>query len=204
MEQGDKVTPETNGDNPTGTSKMFNVKVWTDANWEAIMQEVEESELLAGYQRQQDYTKKTQELAEQRKELAKSPSSAKDNETEEIKQTLSSLGFTTKEDLTAYIESVNKGKEEEKKLDNLIQTNPDLKKYAGAIKEIAKTDKSAIEDIVVKYGFSTHDKLKEAKESRWLVGDSNITKWWQKSVKDMTDKEFAEFKAKIQKKWDFR
>lgn len=204
MEQGDKVTPETNGDNPTGTSKMFNVKVWTDANWEAIMQEVEESELLAGYQRQQDYTKKTQELAEQRKELAKSPSSAKDNETEEIKQTLSSLGFTTKEDLTAYIESVNKGKEEEKKLDNLIQTNPDLKKYAGAIKEIAKTDKSAIEDIVVKYGFSTHDKLKEAKESRWLVGDSNITKWWQKSVKDMNDKEFAEFKAKIQKKWDFR
>lgn len=204
MEQGDKVTPETNGDNPTGTSKMFNVKVWTDANWEAIMQEVDEAEMRAGYQRQQDYTKKTQELAEQRKELAKSPSSAKDNETEEIKQTLSSLGFTTKEDLTAYIESVNKGKEEEKKLDNLIQTNPDLKKYAGAIKEIAKTDKSAIEDIVVKYGFSTHDKLKEAKESRWLVGDSNITKWWQKSVKDMTDKEFAEFKAKIQKKWDFR
>lgn len=204
MEQGDKVTPETNGDNPTGTSKMFNVKVWTDANWEAIMQEVDEAEMRAGYQRQQDYTKKTQELAEQRKELAKSPSSAKDNETEEIKQTLSSLGFTTKEDLTAYIESVNKGKEEEKKLDNLIQTNPDLKKYAGAIKEIAKTDKSAIEDIVVKYGFSTHDKLKEAKESRWLVGDSNITKWWQKSVKDMNDKEFAEFKAKIQKKWDFR
>jgi hypothetical protein len=40
-----------------------------DANGEPIMQTVSEDELVNGYLRQSDYTKKTQELAEERKML---------------------------------------------------------------------------------------------------------------------------------------
>jgi len=38
-----------------------------DANGNPMMQEVSEDELINGYLRQSDYTKKTQELAEERK-----------------------------------------------------------------------------------------------------------------------------------------
>lgn len=202
MEQpNDGLQP--NGDNSQENSEKFNVKVGTDANWDPIMQEVTKDELLNGYLRQQDYTRKTQEIAEVRKQ--KEQEATKGDETEEVKKTLKQLGFATKDEIQEYVVSLARQQTEEQKLSNLIQSNPELKQFEWAIKEIAKTDNSAIEDIIVKYGFSTHDKLTQAKNTRSLVWNSNANGGDKpKSVADMNDAEYAKFKAWIEKKWDFR
>lgn len=183
------------------SQETFNVKVGTDVNWDPIMQEVTKDELLNGYLRQQDYTRKTQEIAEvKRQKEQESP-----DESEEVKRTLKSMWFATKEEIQEYVASVARQQTEESKLSSLIQSNPELKQFEWAIKEIAKTDNSAIEDIIVKYGFSTHDKLAQAKQTRNLVWNSNAVAGEQpKSIADMTDAEYAKFKAWVQKKWDFR
>lgn len=182
------------------SQEIFNVKVGTDANWDPIMQEVSKDELMNGYLRQQDYTRKTQEIAEARRKKEEAP-----DESEEVKRTLKQMWFATKEEIQEYVVSVARQQTEESKLSSLIQSNPELKQFEWAIKEIAKTDNSAIEDIIVKYGFSTHDKLAQAKQSRNLVGNSNAVAGEQpKSIADMTEAEYAKFKAWVQKKWDFR
>lgn len=182
------------------SQETFNVKVGTDVNWDPIMQEVSKDELMNGYLRQQDYTRKTQEIAEARRQKEEAP-----DESEEVKRTLKQMWFATKEEIQEYVASVARQQTEESKLSGLIQSNPELKQFEWAIKEIAKTDNSAIEDIIVKYGFSTHDKLAQAKQSRNLVGNSNAVAGEQpKSIADMTEAEYAKFKAWVQKKWDFR
>lgn len=71
MEQANQALQQEEG-NP----ETFNVKVGMDANGNPIMQEVTKDELLNGYLRQSDYTKKTQELAQEREMLSASASKA--------------------------------------------------------------------------------------------------------------------------------
>jgi Holliday junction resolvasome RuvABC DNA-binding subunit len=91
------------------------------------MQEVTKDELLNGYLRQQDYTRKTQEIAEVRKQ--KEQEATKGDETEEVKKTLKQLGFATKDEIQEYVVSLARQQTEEQKLSNLIQSNPELKQF---------------------------------------------------------------------------
>jgi hypothetical protein len=200
MEQAEEALQPNGATTAVDSPETYNVKVGTDVNWEPIMQQVTKDELLNGYLRQQDYTRKTQELAQTRKQ--KEPEG---DETEDVKKTLTNLWFLTKDQMQEYVSSLSKQQSEETKLSQLIQSNPELKQFEWAIRTIAKTDNSAIEDIVVKYWFSTHDKLQKAKETRSLVWNPNTVQGDKpKSVADMTPEEFAKFKAWVAKKWDFR
>lgn len=150
-------------------------------------------------------TRKTQEIAEAKKSLPTKQEQPAGDETEEVKKFLDSAGYVRKEQLEEYVASLSQSQQDEETIKTIIASNPELKQFEWAIRTIAKTDDSAIEDIVVKYWFSTHDKLTKAKQSRGIVGNSNIASWEKsKSVAEMTTQERDKVKAGIVKKWDFR
>ena len=196
------------------TPKTFNVKVWTDANGEPMMQEVTLEELQNGYLRQSDYTKKTQELAEERKVLEANASKAQEagyqwdpNDDEAVEAYLQAKGYAKADTVKKIVEQelkwLTKAQQDEQAIQGLLTSNPDLKQFEWAIRKIAATDDSAIEDIVVKYGFSNHDKLSKAKE-RDVRGWSMMTEKKEKSVNEMSPKEWEEYKSKIGSVSSFR
>lgn len=187
------------------TPKEYSVKIWTDANGEPIMQTVSEDELLNGYLRQTDYTKKTQELAEQRK--MQQPQTNIADEDEQVKQALDKWGYAKVETVESLVEkklqSITKSQKDEQAIQSVIASNPDLKQFEWAIRKIAATDDSAIEDIVVKYGFSNHDKLSKAKQ-RWIVwGGDKFASDEPKKPSEWTKDDRAKFEAQASK-WQFR
>jgi hypothetical protein len=106
--------------------------------------------------RQSDYTKKTQELSQQRKQVELS---------EEEKNTLEwmkSNDFITKEDIQKEIANLKKQQEEEEKLKGIMQSNPDLLRFEPAIRKLGNQSNEAWEDIIVKNGFIESNKLKKA------------------------------------------
>ncbi len=192
MEQDVNITPENNGAS-NDTPQTFNVKVWTDANGNPIMQEVTLDELQNGYQRQSDYTRKTQELAREREMLQKqAPVQEQNNDDVEVERYVSSIVERQVEQKIAWL---TKQQQDEQALSSVIASNPDLKQFEWAIRKIAATDNSAIEDIVVKYGFSSHDKLSKAKQ-RDIVGWSNrLESDKAKPVSEWSKDDWAKFEA---------
>ena len=203
MEQANNALQNENGTSEN-TPKTFNVKIWIDANWNPIMQNVTEDELINGYMRQADYTRKTQELAEERKQLQWQTQRADttDDEDANVEAYLQSKGYAKADQVNQLVneklQAIQKNQQDEETLRKLIVENPELKQYEWAIREIAKNDNSALEDIVVKYGFSTHDKLADAKKRSVM--------WWtptyenkEKPVSEWTEKDWELFEA--QHKW---
>lgn len=151
-------------------------------------QEVDIEELKKGYLRQNDYTKKTQELAKEREALKWKP------EVDETDEYLQQKGYIKKDDLQTEIEKRLARERDEYKLDKLIESNPQLQQHAEAIRKIATVDNSALEDIIVKYNFLSSDKLSKAKQ-RDIVG------WGAKEEKtldidSMTSEQWEAYKAK--------
>jgi len=192
MEQDVNITPENNGAS-NDTPQTFNVKVWTDANGNPIMQEVTLDELQNGYQRQSDYTRKTQELAREREMLQRqAPVQEQNNDDVEVEKYVSSIVEKQVEQKIAWL---TKQQQDEQTLQSVLASNPDLKQFEWAIRKIAATDNSAIEDIVVKYGFSSHDKLSKAKQ-RDIVGWSNrLESDKAKPVSEWSKDDWAKFEA---------
>jgi len=157
-------------------------------------------EWKAGYLRQQDYTKKTQELAEEKRKLSRTESVDQqvDRKAEELDpelktalDTLKKAGVVTKEDLAL----MKAQEEDQKQFKKLFKRYPDLKTHEKAIAQIGKVDNKAWEDIAVEYGFLNKDKLEKAKESRPIIGQKSVTPAKTKSFLDMTEQEFAEWKT---------
>lgn len=196
MEQDVNITPENNGAG-NDTPQTFNVKVWTDANGNPIMQEVTLDELQNGYQRQADYTRKTQELAREREMLQKqAPVQEQNNDDVEVEKYVSSIVERQVEQKIAWL---TKQQQDEQTLQSVLASNPDLKQFEWAIRKIAATDNSAIEDIVVKYGFSSHDKLSKAKQ-RDIVGWTNkLESDKAKPVAEWSKDDWAKFEAQANK-----
>ena len=203
MEQANNALQNENGASEN-TPKSYQVKIWIDANWNPIMQNVTEDELINGYMRQADYTRKTQELAEERKQLQWQTQRADttDDEDANVEAYLQSKGYAKADQVNQLVnerlQAIQKNQQDEETLRKLIVENPELKQYEWAIREIAKNDNSALEDIVVKYGFSTHDKLADAKKRSVM--------WWtptyenkEKPVSEWTEKDWEMFEA--QHKW---
>ena len=203
MEQANNALQNENGASEN-TPKTYQVKIWIDANGNPIMQSVTEDELINGYMRQSDYTRKTQELAEERKQLQWQTQKADttDDEDANVEAYLQSKGYAKADQVNQLVnerlQAIQKNQQDEETLRKLIVENPELKQYEWAIREIAKNDNSALEDIVVKYGFSTHDKLADAKKRSVM--------WWtptyenkEKPVSEWTEKDWELFEA--QHKW---
>jgi vacuolar-type H+-ATPase subunit I/STV1 len=191
------------------TPKEYNVKVWTDVNGDPIMKTVSEDELLSGYMMQSDYSRKTQELAKEREMLKQSQTQQPNiaDEDEQVRQALDKWGYAKVETVESLVEkklqSITKSQKDEQAIQSVIASNPDLKQFEWAIRKIAATDDSAIEDIVVKYGFSNHDKLSKAKQ-RWIVwGGDKFASDEPKKPENWTKEDRAKFEAQASK-WQFR
>lgn len=203
MEQAAALQNEM-GANQDGTPRTFSVKIGIDANGNDIIQEVDENELVNGYLRQSDYTKKTQELAEERKMLDQRASQAQDqwykgdpSDDEAVEAYLQSKGYAKKEVVEQLVEQkikwLTKAQQDEQTIQSLIASNPNLKQFEWAIRKIAATENDAIEDIVVRYGFSTPNELSKAKQR-------GIVWWWDKlwnekskPVAERTSEDWARF-----------
>lgn len=183
--------------------KTFSVKVWTDANGEPMMQTVTEDELLNGYLRQSDYTKKTQELAEEKKMLWTHEAQPAIDDDAAVEQYLASKGYAKKDTVESIVEAkikwLSKIQQDEQTIQSVIASNPELKQFEWAIRKIAATDNSAIEDIVVKYGFSSHDKLSKAKERDIKGGSTKLESDQPKPVAERTKEDWAKFESEAKK-----
>lgn len=191
MEQDGIITPEGNGAG-NDTPQTFNVKVWTDANGSPIMQEVTLDELQNGYQRQSDYTRKTQELAREREMLQNRQTATVNNEDVEVERYVSNIVDRQVEEKLAWL---NKQQQDEQSLQSVIASNPDLKQFEGAIRKIASTDNSAIEDIVVRYWFTSHDKLSKAKQRSIVWWSDRLESDKSKPMNEWTKDDRAKFEA---------
>jgi hypothetical protein len=107
-------------------------------------------------------------------------------ESDEALAFIKSLGFVHQKD----IEAVEQQKAAEKKLDALVASNPVLANYKDAIRQIAKTDNSAYEDIVVKYGFSQKDKLNVPRYSDVMGEAPARAPTKEKTIEDMDPAEY--------------
>ena len=149
-------------------------------------------ELQDGYLRQSDYTRKTQELAEQRKTLETVEEEAPSDDVLNAREFLKSEGVITKKELQEFKAT----QENESKLKTILDRNPDLKQHESAIRAIWQTDNSAYEDIVVKYNFSTKDKLAKARAANSSIKWANPRgESKQKSIMDMSSEEYSKWKA---------
>ena len=170
-------------------------------------QKVTIDELKAGYMRNSDYTKKTQEVAQARRELARQPVQASpqgNDETTETLKALKELGVVTKEDLELERKRMYAEAEDKSKLDSLIQNNPDLASKRKALETIGRSDSRAWEDIVVDYGFTTKDKVSQA-NNHTLVGKSQLQDSKPKSIAEMSDAEYAAWsKATLTGRLDYK
>lgn len=153
-------------------------------------------EYKEGYMRTQDYTKKTQELAEERRKLSRNESSQKEDELDpDVKsavEVLKKAGVVTQEDLA----QIKAYEEDQKQFKKLLKRHPELKAHERALVQIGKTDNRAWEDIVSDYGFISRDKLAKAKESKPVVGQKNVTPKQEKSISEMSSAEYALWKKK--------
>lgn len=183
------------------TPKTFNVKVWMDANGNPIMQSVTEDELLNGYMRQADYTKKTQELSEQRKTTTAQPQ--QDDEDALVEKYLETKGYARKDVIESIIDKklqwMGKAQQDENTISSIMQSNPDLRQFEWAIRKIAATDDSAIEDIIVKYGFASHDKLSKAKQRGITGGSSKLEDDKPKPISEWNQEDWKKFEATANK-----
>ena len=205
MEQDVNITPENNGAS-NDTPKTFNVKTWMDANGNPIMQTVTEDELINGYLRQSDYTLKTQKLAEEKRMLEQQASQAQSegykwdpNDEESVESFLQARWYAKRDVVEQLVEQklqwITKQQQDEQTLQSIIASNPDLKQFEWAIRKIAATDDSALEDIVVKYGFSSHDKLSKAKHRDIVWGWNRLESDKSKPVSEWNKDDRAKFEA---------
>jgi hypothetical protein len=116
---------------------------------------------------------------------------------------LQSKGYAKSDTVEKLVEEKLKGltksQQDEQSIQSVIASNPDLKQFEWAIRKIAATDDSAIEDIVVKYGFSSHDKLSKAKSRDIRGGSNKIESDWPKPVKEWNKEDWAKFEAQANK-----
>jgi len=152
-------------------------------------------EIKNSYMRQSDYTRKTQELAQERKELEAlraqqlqaegGSGDAGDDELQRAVKVLKDNGFVTKQEL-----------ENENRMKNLFKTVPELKSQRKAIEELARVHGKAPEDVVHEYGFMDRAKLEEAKSRMDVVGSpSPMAKSESVSILGANSKQFAQWKA---------
>lgn len=151
-----------------------------------------------GHMRQEDYTRKTQELAEAKRQLARTKDGADtkaDDMTPEVKaavETLKKAGFATKEDL----QMLKLQEEDEKNFRKLVKSYPELKSHEKALKQIGLTDNRAWEDIARDYGFLSADKVAKAKASNPVKGVKNAPGGAEKKldIASMSEKEYEAWK----------
>lgn len=139
-------------------------------------QQVSLEELQKGYLRQSDYTRKMQEVAAQRKQPIEQeqPTGLEDQEAALKERMKANV-------LTEFEQKLKQEQQQEVSLRNIFTDNPELRKNEEAIKELAKQTHLTPEEVVVKYNFTTQDKLAKAKARQpmgdWAIETPAKTSW---------------------------
>jgi len=147
-------------------------------------------QISSGMMMQQDYTRKTQELAEQRKQFESNvpAESGEQGEEEEVARAVKLLkdnGFVTQQDI-----------QEKQRIDGLMNANPELARQRAAIEALARAEGKAPEDVIVKYGFMEEAKLEAAKSRVNVMGMPTPKEQPKaKSIEEMSSTEYATWKA---------
>lgn len=183
MESNDQDINQSTNDQPNEVSSDEANK--QSQTFDVNGQQLSWDKLLENYKKLQgEFTRSKQELSENKKNSDLSP------EDKAAVDFIKKNWFVTKADL----ESMSNRQTQESNLKDIIASNPDLKGYESAIREIWKSWDMAYEDIIQKYGFKSGDKLAKAR-SQWDV------KWMPekrtKSIAEMSSKEYAEHKQKM-------
>lgn len=146
-------------------------------------------EVAKGYMLQADYTKKTQEIAQLKKQPQEQPQQQFDDEatTAYLKQ----LGFPTREEIEAF----NKQRQNDSELQDILRDIPELANQKDAIKSLAEKDWISAYEAAQKYGFTTKEKLERAKTSSWPMGTNSKEKK-EVSIMDMSPEEYLKWKSK--------
>lgn len=166
-----------------GTSDKVETQSQTyTVNW----QEISADKLVENYTKLQwEYTKAKQELSKNKKESELSP------EDKAAIDFLKNNWFSTKEDIEQSMTSLQR----DNKLKDILSTNPDLKPFETAIKQLASDNNIALEDVIEKYGFKSKDKLAKAR----MQGDIKGTP--EKKAKSISDMSIEEYQKYKQEKW---
>lgn len=146
-----------------------------------------------GYMRQDDYTRKTQELAELRKGSQSSPKSEDEIERDTLTDELRKRGFAVKDDL----KQVQTQTKMEASFGDLLSSTPELKKHEAAIRALQSSEWGAYEDVIQKYGFLSADKLKKAKSANRVTPGRKIDGDTTVSIADLWVEEYEAYKNKM-------
>ena len=164
-------------------------------------EQVSLDELKSGYMRTADYTRKTQELSKTKKELEGEKNAYVRNVTDEkveipddvaqAAEVLKKAGFVTTDDLAKD----RQRQADERKLQALIDANPDLASKEEAIRAIGKSDNRAWEDIISGYGFKESNQILKAKARGTKGEPTSKAPMKQKTVGEMSPEEYADWKT---------
>jgi len=146
-----------------------------EINWEKLSIE----EVKKGYLRQSDYTKKTQELAQKRKELWIEEASENDPATVKM--------------LKQEIEQLKKQQQEETEFSWLLEANPSLKQSKSAIQKYAKNTWVSYEEAVIELWLTSKDKIRKAKSRDIPWGNAAEYDDWPTSFNEMNDEQFKQW-----------
>jgi hypothetical protein len=170
-----------------------NDQVNTPDVFEVNGQQVSLEELRSGYMRHSDYTKKTQELAEEKRRLAERP---QDQETDlemlKAVEILKSHGVVTRDELAEQMQA----KDQQKQLEDFISLNPSFANHKKTLEILRKTDNRDFADIAVDYNLIPREQIEEAKTSRFS-NNSNFINAPQNEVSllNLSPKEWEQWKA---------
>lgn len=154
-------------------------------------QQIDLEELKKGYMRQSDYTKKTQELAQVKKQT-QTDDYEEDDWEKNAREFLKKEQVITKSDLENYFRE----RSNEDQFAKLAEYEPSLKQHESVIKRIAQLDWLSVEEVIKQNNFLSSDKLERAKNARPIVWNAGIPDNKEKAILEMTSAEWAARKAK--------
>lgn len=173
-----------------------------DQNGQGHVAETDTSKQIDWEKRYKDSQAYNTRLSQEIAELKKRPEPKQEDDDDDEKATRAYLDdyFERKlsekwlSDLPSHIKSDKLARE----FDTLAELEPSLKPQEKLLKKLAETDGISIEEAVLNYWLLSSDKLEKAKNSRPIVGsDWMRQEQKEKSIKDMTAKEFEEYKVKL-------
>lgn len=165
-----------NSEQSNQNSEQSNDEALIDVNGEKLTID----ELKKGYLRQSDYTKKTQEL--------KTVNRQENSDEEDVQKAIKLLkenGLLTREDL-----------ENEKRMERLFSQVPEISDKRKVIEDLSRLQNKSPEDIIVQYGFADKAKLDSISTSGVMGSSLPKEKEYQKSISEMSDKEYEDWKKK--------
>src|SRR3990167_8734664 len=175
--QGTELKPDATQEQPAAVTTV-----------EIDGQQVSLEEVRAGYLRQADYTKKTQELAEERKKLKPDPEVSEEKSPQDLSKEVDNLVDLLSPRLNERFVS-----RQETDLEKFLSQNPDLEGKRKLLEDLGKASSKSYWDIASEYDLKPSDALEKAK-SRKIVGESKLDEKPGQKLADMTPTEWAEWK----------